>query len=68
MIPRITRTGAYHPVDLANYLNEARKEGKNDVQVSRELNITLDRAIYAMNEGFPHLMRRADIIRLGLVS
>lgn len=61
--PRKMPNGAFCPVDIAKYLKEARKFGKAEDIVCKELGIERHRAVYALGLGYDKIQRRAQVIQ-----
>lgn len=64
--PRLMDDGSYHPVDIDRYLTDCADAGLSPADVSRDLRIPHDRAVYAIGLGRHAIRRRARLAQGGL--
>lgn len=58
--PSVTSKGTYDPVELIEFLDEACRRGMRPHQISKELNVPVDRIEYALGKGYKNFCRRSE--------
>lgn len=61
--PPITSSGNYDPVALFEFLSRCQKSGMPTWQVAETLSVSIDRATYALGNGFEQFRRRAALFQ-----
>jgi hypothetical protein len=59
--PEVDQSGAYRPISLLAWLDEAESLGLGAWQIARALKVPQDRILYFQKEGRPFLERKAKM-------
>lgn len=63
-LPRLTKRGVYHPVELLEFIDQCIAENIPNWKIAEMLGVSLDRIIYATGEGYAYFQRQASIYRM----